>query len=288
MSDYASIMGGAAPDGVIGRTFEDLDAVGRSWDAYYHLESTNVFLDRFGSSGDSIVDARANTGGTRLELGSGEDNITGGSGNDTVWAGAGDDTVSGGEGNNTLSGASGDDLLVSGGGNDSLSGGEGRDTIRAGSGDDYVVGGSGADSLRGDAGDDSLFGGSGDDFLAGQDGADMLVGGSGDDTLLGGAGDDMLFGGSGRDVFAFDSGFGQDVISDFGPGDQINLARDLNGTGIEKAQDLLTADDVSITGGTTATGTKFTVITIGDDTIRLEKMDHNDFINQIGNWVKVG
>ena len=52
----------------------------------------------------------------------------------------------------------------------------------------------------------------------------MLVGGSGQDELMGGAGDDTLFGGTGGDVFAFDEGFGQDVIRDFGPGDRINLA----------------------------------------------------------------
>ena len=298
MADYASIMGGAAPHNVIGQKFEDLDAVGRNWDAYYHLDSTNVFLDRFGSSGNSLVDARGNTGGANLELGSGSDTVTGGTGNDSIWAGAGNDTVMGGrgddtapggpDGSNTVSGGSGNDLLVGGAGNDSLSGGVGDDTVRAGLGDDYVVGGAGADSLRGDAGDDSLFGGSGDDLLYGQDGADMLVGGTGADLLMGGAGDDALFGGSGRDVFAFDSGFGQDVISDFGPGDRINLAAHLNGTTIQDAKDLLTADGVAITGGTTAAGTKFTVIAIGGDTIRLEKMDHNEFISQITTWVKVG
>ena len=92
--------------------------------------------------------------------------------------------------------------------------------------------------------------------LYGQDGDDLLVGGSGADLLMGGADDDTLIGGSGRDVFAFDDGFGQDVINDFGRGDQINLAADLNGTGIAQASDLVT--NGMITGGTTAAGTKFT------------------------------
>ena len=43
-----------------------------------------------------------------------------------------------------------------------------------------------------------------------------------------------------------------------------------------------------VTGGTTAAGTKFTLITVGADIIRLERVDHTDFINQIGTWVKVG
>ena len=275
MSDFASIMGGA-PDSMLGQKVGLAD-VARSWKAYYHIESENVFLDRFGSSGDSIVDARANLGGVRVEVGAGSDTVVGGSGSDSLWGGAGDDTIDGGSGNNTIAGAAGDDLIVGGAGNDSLTGGEGADTIRAGAGDDYLSGGSGADSLRGEAGDDSIFGGSGDDFLHGQDGNDMLVGGSGRDELMGGAGNDTLFGGTGGDVFAFDNGFGQDVISDFGPGDQINLAAGLNKTGIAKPADLVSLGMVS--GGTTESGTKFTLITIGNDTIRLEKVDHNDFIN---------
>ena len=79
--------------------------------------------------------------------------------------------------------------------------------------------------------------------LYGQDGDDLLVGGSGTDLLMGGADDDTLIGGSGRDVFAFDDGFGQDVINDFGRGDQINLAADLNGTGIAQASDLVDQRD---------------------------------------------
>lgn len=280
MADYASILGGNPEDTLAG------EAVGRAQDAYYRIEAADVFIDRFGSSGDSVVDAGGNPDGVRIELGSGTDTVYGGLGDDIVWAGAGDDILRAGGGNNTVSGAAGDDSLESGSGNDSLIGGSGGDTILAGLGDDYVSGGAGADSIRGDGGNDSLVGGSGDDFLYGQDGADMLVGGSGRDLLMGGADNDTLFGGTGRDVFAFDSGFGQDVISDFGPGDQINLARNLNNTGINAPADLVTMGMVS--GGTTATGTKFTVITIGTDTIRLEKVDSNDFINQIGTWVHVG
>ena len=149
-----------------------------------------------------------------------------------------------------------------------------------------MSGGAGADSLRGDVGNDSLLGGSGADSLYGQDGNDYLVGGSGADLLMGGAGNDTLFGGSGGDTFSFDNGFGRDVISDFGPGDQINLASNLNGSGIKTARDLV--DQGLVTGGTTDSGTKFTVITIGGDTIRLEKVDHTDFINHIANWIKVG
>jgi len=287
MSDYASIMGGGTtPADAVGHRYDQLDDVGRSWNAYYHLESKDVFLDRFGSSGDSLVDARANTSGVHVEVGSGSDTVAGGSGGDDVWTGAGNDTASGGAGADTLSGASGDDMLAGDAGNDSLSGGAGDDTLRAGSGDDSVAGGSGADSIRGDEGNDSLFGGSGDDALYGQDGDDMLVGGSGADLLMGGAGDDTMFGGSGRDVYAFDSGFGDDVISDFRPGDQINLGAYVRDLGVNSGADLVAKG--MVTGGTTEAGTKFTVITIAADTLTLERVDHADFINQIGSWVKVG
>jgi Ca2+-binding RTX toxin-like protein len=280
MADYASIIGGNPADTLQG------DSVGRNQDAYYHIEAADVFIDRFGSSGDSIIDAIGNPNAVRVELGSGTDTVFGGSGSDSVWTGAGDDIAWGGEGNDTVSGASGNDSIESGAGRDSLLGGSGDDTMHAGNGNDYLSGGSGADSLRGDNGDDTVLGGSGDDSLYGQAGSDYMLGGSGADLLMGGAGDDTMFGGTGADVFAFDSGFGQDVISDFGPGDQINLARNLNNTGIAAPADLVTMGMVS--GGTTATGTKFTVITIGTDTIRLEKVDHTDFINQIATHVHVG
>ena len=305
MSDYASIMGGNAPTAMVGQIVEPGD-VAQEWSAFYSIQSADVFLDRFDSSGDSVVDASGNASAARIELGSGDDYVFGGLGNDTIWAGGGNDVIKGGGhysygnprqgngleasvaggGDNTVSGAAGNDFIESGSGNDSLIGGEGLDTIFAGLGNDYVAGGSGADSIRGQGGDDSLFGGSGDDAIHGQDGNDMLVGGSGSDLLMGGAGSDSLFGGSGGDVFAFDHGFGQDVISDFGPGDRINLAAGLNGTGIASAADLVAKGMVS--GGTTAAGTKFTVITIGGDTIRLERVDSAEFVDQISSWVKVG
>jgi len=280
MPDFASIIGGDPRDTLAP------GAVGAGEDAYYRIESANVFIDHFGGTGYGIVDGTGNPNGIRIEFGSGKDEIFSGSGGDSIWAGANADTVDGGDGDNTISGASGDDLLVGGAGRDSMFGGLGADTIRAGLGDDYAAGGSGTDSIRGEGGNDSLLGNTGDDFLYGEDGTDTLLGGSGSDVLMGGAGNDVLSGGTGGDVFAFADGFGQDVITDFRPGDQINLAADLNDTGITSAKDLVALGMVS--GGTTAAGTKFTLITIGNDTIRLERMDHTDFINQIATYVKVG
>jgi Ca2+-binding RTX toxin-like protein len=279
MADYASILGGNGDTLPTG-------SVGQDDDAYYRIESSDVFIDRSDSAGDTIIDAIGNPDGVRVELGSGADTVYGGTGGDSIWAGAGNDIIRPGAGDDTVGGASGNDSIESGEGDDSVLSGSGADTILAGLGDDSAAGGGGADLLQGGAGDDSLYGGSDNDSLYGQDGDDLLVGGSGVDLLLGGADDDTLIGGSDGDVFAFDDGFGQDVINDFGSGDQINLAADLNGTGIAQASDLVA--NGMITGGTTAAGTKFTVITIGEDTIRLEKVDHTAFINQIDTWVKVG
>lgn len=280
MADYASLLGGNADDTLLP------GSVRPNEDAYYHLDSENVFLDRSGGSGDSLVDAIDNFDAVRVELGSGTDTVFGGTGGDRVWTGAGTDVVWSGNGNDTVSGASGADSIMGGGGGDSLLGGSGGDSVLGGSGNDYLSGGAGADLLRGEDGNDTVLGGSGDDSLYGQNGNDYMVGGSGADLLMGGAGADSLFGGSGRDVFAFDDGFGRDVISDFRPGDQINLASNLNGTGIGSAEDLVRLNMVS--GGTTDAGTKFTLITIGNDTIRLENTDSADFIDQINSWVKVG
>lgn len=285
MSDYASILGGNAPDSLVGHVV-GLDEVGRGWDAYYHIETAGVFLDRFGTSGDSFVDAANNPGEIRVGLGSGTDTVNSGAGSDSIWAGAGNDSVNAGGGDNTVSGASGDDTIESGGGDDSLMGGAGNDAVFAGAGDDYASGGSGSDTMFGGTGDDTLFGASGNDALFGGAGDDALFGGSGSDLLVGGAGDDTMYGGSGGDVFSFENGFGQDVIGDFGPGDKLALAADLNGTGIAAPTDLVSMGMVS--GGTTPTGTKFTLITVGNDTIRLDKVDPADFVSHIDAWVRVG
>lgn len=91
-------------------------------------------------------------------------------------------------------------------GNDALSGDAGDDSLLGEAQDDQLYGGTGNDSLDGGADNDRLYGGSG---------TDGLCGGSGNDTLAGGAGDDSLTGGAGNDYFAFDSGGGHDLVSDF-------------------------------------------------------------------------
>ena len=57
---------------------------------------------------------------------------------------------------------------------------------------------------------------------------------------MGGAADDTLYGGLGLDQFCFADGSGQDVIAD-GPrwGECLHIARDINGTSVTTAADLL-------------------------------------------------
>ncbi|MDP2810697.1 MAG: hypothetical protein Q8O34_11165 [Rhodocyclaceae bacterium] len=62
---------------------------------------------------------------------------------------------------------------------------------------------------------DALAGGSQGDLLIGLSGADLLTGNAGTDTLMGGAGTDILFGGSGADTYAFTTGDGEDLLSDW-------------------------------------------------------------------------
>jgi Ca2+-binding RTX toxin-like protein len=128
--------------------------------------------------------------------------------------------ISGTDGNETLDGMGGDDMLFAADGHDQLLGGEGNDKLYAGKGDDLAEGGEG---------DDLIYGDKGHDQLAGNDGNDELYGDKGNDILEGGRGSDLLSGGEGADVFVFaESSFGpgpnEDVITDFGSNDRIDLS----------------------------------------------------------------
>ena len=91
---------------------------------------------------------------------------------------------------------------------------------------DTWVGGNGGQTHTGTGEEDVLTGGNGKDTLDGAGGNDLLFGGNGKDILIGGAGNDTMTGGNGVDTFAFASGFGHDVISDFA-NDRIQLDQSL-------------------------------------------------------------
>lgn len=127
-----------------------------------------------GNNEDNTIDASSLDGRARVQLGEGDDQITGSDHNDRLLGGGGDDTVDGGAGN------------------------------------DVVYGQDGNDTLSGGAGNDRLDGGTGNDALTGGDGSDRLSGGEGDDTLSGGAGNDRSYGGDGNDIYEFDAFDGRD------------------------------------------------------------------------------
>ena len=107
-----------------------------------------------------------------------------------------------------------------------------------------VIGGALSDTLSGATGADQLNGGDGNDVLSGKGGNDTLIGGLGNDTLDGGGNNDILIGGGGQDTLT--GGLGQDrfvfnamtdygvptdstlaapdTITDFAPGDKIDLS----------------------------------------------------------------
>ena len=127
------------------------------------------------------------------------------------------------------------------GGADSIDGGSAGDTLLGGGGSDTIAGGSGADSLSG--------GGQGD-LLDGGSGADTLAGGAGSDTLIGGAGNDCLSGSSGNDLFTLSLSGGNDTITDFASGDQVDVSALTDvGNVLTNQNGVVTAKEVTVTGG---------------------------------------
>jgi hypothetical protein len=78
----------------------------------------------------------------------------------------------------------------------------------------------------------TLTGGGNPDTLYGHAGNDTLNGAGGNDYLNGGTGNDMLTGGAGDDRFYFQTGDGQDTITDFTPGNASGDVIELHGYGV--------------------------------------------------------
>lgn len=180
--------------------------------------------------------------------------IDGGAGNDRIVAGAGNDGVFGGAGNDTLDGGSGNDTISDGAGNDTVRGGSGNDHFLAGQGNDRYIGGSGFDTLDYTLADsavtidvskktvagftndtidgvEKIIGSAFADSYKGSSRADNFDGGAGDDVIRGLGGTDILTGGAGNDTFVWlqkdvvsgSKHLGIDTITDFGPGDRVDL-----------------------------------------------------------------
>ena len=267
----AIMVGGAGKDAyLVGNPLDIVnEAAGQGSDTVF--ARVNYAL----TAGSEIEFLRAGAGATGLML-------TGNEFANTIVGNGGNDTLSGGDGNDTLSGGAGADILTGGMGNDTLNGGPGADVMSGGPGNDtYIVDnpgdivneavGEGTDTvfarvnyalavgseiefLRANAGATGLV-------LTGNEFANAIIGGAGNDTITGGAGNDSLTGGLGNDVFAFQAGFGNDIIADFdaNPAGGQDLL-DISGLGITAAS---FAGSVAVSGGANA------LITIGTNSIRL-------------------
>ncbi len=210
-------------------------------------------------SGDDTIDASADTVGTDVDSGAGDDTIIGGAGDDTLAAGAGEDTVDGGIGADSITGGDGDDLINLTGvfGDDTIIGGEGGETngdTVSGSTltEDVVVtfdGDEQGDFVSQDGNGSASFEeieavetGLGDDTVdATQDttgvtiitneGEDVIIGGAGDDSIDAGDDDDTItfgqndtvLGGDGADEFIIQPTTGaMSIIGDFDPSTNVD------------------------------------------------------------------
>ena len=123
--------------------------------------------------------------------------------------------------------------------------GDGNDNAFTGSdGKDLMIGLAGIDTLRGGNEGDDIHGGRGNDKLYGDAGTDTLRGGDNNDELYGGAGNDALEGGAGNDTYIFESGDGNDIITDDGGKLYFKAA-----TGIESFAFSREGDNLKITVG---------------------------------------
>lgn len=90
-----------------------------------------------------------------------------------------------------------------------------------GQGNDTIIGSGARNKVSAGKGNDKIIGNGGNDLLIGSDGKDVIKGGGGKDNLQGGKGADTMFGGKGADKFKYNPGWGPDVVSDFGKGNDL-------------------------------------------------------------------
>ena len=232
-----SIAGGAGEDVILGGEGDDSIDGGADADAI------------FGGEGNDTIDG--GTGDDLIRGDGGADSITGGAGNDVIGGNAGNDTIDGGAGEDYIHGGSGDDSLTGGADADTFAFGDGHGndtitdfddgndiidvsalgitsfsglTISTNSDNDVVI-------TTGDDGGTIVLDGitdtndiTADDFVfstTGGDDNDTIDGGAGNDIIDGGAGDDSLTGGADADTFVFQSGHGNDTITDFTDGEDV-------------------------------------------------------------------
>ncbi|SBT04491.1 hypothetical protein ACCAA_1470002 [Candidatus Accumulibacter aalborgensis] len=109
--------------------------------------------------------------------------------------------------------------------------------------------------------DANAIGTGGDNVIEGNSGANTLSGDAGNDTLTGSAGNDTLTGGAGNDSFVFaDHGNGLDTITDFTPGDTIDV------TGVTLVGHVTAGDGSTVGQGEVQFASGTNTLYIGTDT----------------------
>lgn len=175
------------------------------------LEGYNLVLDNFGSGNDIIrnfgrIEATSTYGLVQaIYLAEGNDLYEGHGGSTVIGMinmGAGDDTVSGGTGNETFEGGQGTDTFTYAGAN--------AITLDLSLATAQITG-NGTDTLLSF---ENAWTGDGADRLIGSDAANLLIGGGGNDTLLGGKGNDILKGGENNNIL--EGGEGADTLDGSG------------------------------------------------------------------------
>ncbi|MDV6028998.1 MAG: hypothetical protein F9B45_02590 [Phycisphaera sp. RhM] len=205
--------------------------------------------------GDDVVDA--GDGDNTVDLGPGNDEVDTGAGSDTITAGSGSDTVRAGWGADLIH-AGVDEF---GGGHptdvdaidadpktlnpfpgtlldhsDVVYGSVGQDLVFAGHGDNIVTTFAGNDEVTAEAGNDTISTGADNDTVHAGTGNNSVDAGSDDDTVDTLDGDDTITGGAGSDIIR--AGWGADTIYS-GEG--------LSGGGLSTDNDLIHADDLTLT-----------------------------------------
>jgi len=236
--------------------------VGRGGDDTYMVDSSNdTVVEAVGGGRDTVyVTASSYSLGANVEVlrfsGTGAFSGTGNGLANFMW---------GGDANDDLHGGGGDDELVGGQRADKVSGGSGNDTFLAtfNDGDDIYFGDGGRDtySLDGQQADAlvDLLNGSATSADTGTDqltGVENAIGGTGNDTIIASTVRNVLFGGDGGDTFAFASigaagkGASADTISDFSPGDRIDVGQiDANGALAGDPAFLFAGEITTVSGG---------------------------------------
>jgi len=242
-----------------------------------HINGT-VYLN---DGNDSIINTGSMSGRTMLGRGDDHYDGTAGTHSGSIEGGAGNDVLLGGAGAENFFGDGGGDLIVAGGGDDYVDGGPGSDLLDGGDGFDTLsylesLGSVSLDmetgiattitevdyfrhfeQVIGSRGNDMISGSSLGDVLLGAGGDDVIDGRFGDDVILGNKGNDILTGGAGNDRFLFESGDGRDQITDFGPGDRIEIygftaAQSIVQTGADVLITLSASDSILVRNATVA------------------------------------